>query len=80
MEKNVEQTEEEDQRMKDEKEVMNLIWQGLYHCQDNESIQRGPKYANCFMVWRGGTAYRVSVELDKDFTRMRAELNKAEEE
>lgn len=73
MEKNVEQTEEEYQRMNDEQEVMNLIWQGLYHCQDTEFIQRGPKYANCFIVWRGGTAYRVSVASDEYVKLFQAE-------
>ena len=48
-----------------EKEIMSLVWQGLYDCQDESSIQRGLKYEGYFLVWKEGKAYRVSVALDE---------------
>lgn len=48
-----------------ENKIMSLVWQGLYDCQDESSIQRGQKYQDYFLVWREGKAYRVSVAYDK---------------
>lgn len=57
-------------------ETLNRVWQGLYDCQDDDSLKRGMKYYDFFLVHRNGISYKVSVELDEYDTN----INKEEEE
>ena len=61
-------------------EVMNLIWQGLYDCQDEDSIRRGAKSTDSFVVWRDGLAYRVTIALDPAENMTVPEIMESEEE
>ena len=49
----------------EERMVLNLIWQGLYDCQDEDSVKRGTRYRDFFVVWRAGKAYQVRVTEDE---------------
>tara|TARA_R110000824_G_scaffold264782_1_gene453628 strand:- start:590 stop:862 length:273 start_codon:yes stop_codon:yes gene_type:complete len=45
-------------------EVMKLIWQALYVAQDEDKVRRGDKGIGYFHIWRGGKAFKVTVQLD----------------
>ena len=44
--------------------ALGLVWQGLYDCQDEDSVKVVAMYDDYFMVWRKGTAYKVKLEWD----------------
>tara|TARA_R100000008_G_scaffold86389_1_gene79283 strand:+ start:3082 stop:3306 length:225 start_codon:yes stop_codon:yes gene_type:complete len=59
--------------------ALGLVWQGLYDCQDEDSIMRGDRYEDYFMVWRKGTAYRVKLEWDFNMNAEPEEILEEEE-
>tara|TARA_R110002020_G_scaffold134576_1_gene300672 strand:+ start:87 stop:284 length:198 start_codon:yes stop_codon:yes gene_type:complete len=58
---------------KEEREVMSLVWQVLYLAQDGDKIRRGAKGVDFFHVWRGGKAFKVTVQLDRYENNVRGE-------
>ena len=47
---------------RERQQVLNLIWQGLYDCQDDASLKRGRKFDDHFIVQCMGKTFRVSIE------------------